>query len=266
VSVTDTYLELELVGRRERYISGVVLDESDRPIQNYVWVVARCDESPVPYCRATAWSGEFELGPLAEGTYELSTRAVPKGFAKVALAGIEAGSGDVVLRLPPGGSLSGTLVRAGSRLPREGKLRLSRSDEPDGPTFANWYATHAGEFHIAGLVEGLYSVMVRSDPGLVGTAMALVTGTGETSGVEIEMAPAATLRITLTDESEFEALRIWQDRVLVESFSTAWRGTRPLWVPPGRLRVEWTTSDGAREQWLDLPSGEEREVVIGDRR
>ena len=143
--------------------------------------------------------GAFVLKGLAEGSYELrvdpdSSRGPRPNVLPVTVPGVVAGRSDVVVEMPPGLVISGTVVRADGSLAPTGRVSADIQRQKGVPNVADGargsVAITDGHFEIVGLAAGTFDVKVNVED----HAKKELTATSGTTGLRIELFAGGTLQ------------------------------------------------------------------------
>lgn len=208
--------------------------------------------------------GEFGLGPLVPGTYRISAMSYD-GHARSDESTASAGEGDIVLKLHAGGSLSGSVVDAKTKVPRAARIFVAPSG---GEGFISLPEAHSdGQFRLPGLPAGTYDIAACTEDALVGLVRAVaVTGGTETKDVVVGVSPGARVRVRYAGKAQTGSCHALSDGVIVGLDGIECGTSRSFVVPAGRVQVRFIQLQPKREQVreLDLAIGEEREVVFND--
>jgi hypothetical protein len=138
-------------------IRGLVIDEATRaPVPDVALTLRTVIGLNVPTGSARAdESGEFEIGDLSAGAYELSVSGAPWGGVPQPVAlGVGETIEDLVLLARSAGSLEGSVSVGGQACP-EGRVLLQ------GPSSLDGSAGPDGKLRIEGVLPGQYHLVVR---------------------------------------------------------------------------------------------------------
>lgn len=253
-------LELELVAHRGAFITGEVSGiEEDRQRTR---VRAKTDAY-----RAFLWTevdaqGRFVLGPLMEGSYELSASERLGGLhAPGVLA--HAGDRDVRLELQQGGAFSGRIVDAATGEPAAGGL-VVWSPPPRFHLSLGFANDGREEFSSTGLAPSTYDLTARTPDGRVGTLRGVEVRPGSSrEDLVVRVQPGGRLRIRYFGPSTYANYHVY-DGTTVVAANGLHRGTSELeTVPAAKLRVELDAhAAGTHERVLFVRPGESAEVVF----
>src|SRR4030095_17005169 len=147
--------QIELVVHRGLRITGSLRDPDGKPVNN-AGIEARTGETWLG--TSGGEDGTFVLGPLLPGTYTLAASpSFHKGLARSEPLQAEAGARELVLRLRPGGTLSGRVVDAGTG---EGVGSTIAVSQPGNKTEYIYFPRSKadGSFELGGLLPGTYSL------------------------------------------------------------------------------------------------------------
>lgn len=184
--------DVELTYSAARTISGTVVDSSGRPLLNACVVVDALGRAGEPRLCVTDSAGRFELEPAGEGPFGL--RAVPNSIHleggdvqvhALDVLGLEAGTRDLCLVLPPAELVTGWLLSPADE-PLADVLVFAR--EAGGGLLTYEYTDPEGRFHL------------RLPPGA--SADLSILGPDEIERVLARSVPAGALDLELvrTDE------------------------------------------------------------------
>jgi hypothetical protein len=208
-----------------------------------------------------AESGSFVLGPLVPAEYQVFAYS---GFRSSEAVLAHPGDEDVVLRIHPGGILSGRVVgEDGERL--EGFVRaVSRIDLQglEGLGFID----SQGTFEIEGVAAGIYDVLVETERGRVGFLRGVTVVEGSAcADLRIVLEAACTLQVRAED-GEVGIFAYQGDELVGVGFAEG-TSTSRLRLPAGECLLRYGSFKLAPNGWtgslrLDLSPGEEREIVL----
>jgi protocatechuate 3,4-dioxygenase beta subunit len=261
VEIADGAGEVELVLRVDRglYITGRVLDPSGGGVKD-TYASAQQVNGFMSVMERTDDSGQFVLGPLLAGEFDLEAGGMMGPHAKSETVRASAGARDVVLRLRVGGAITGRVVDA-SGAARECELSLSQPSVEFG-----WMqtGTRDGSIKFDGLLAGSYNLHAITSDGQIGSRVGIVVGEGETvDGVEVTLAPGARLEVRYAGERHVATYEVLAagDLCWVSSLESGSQESRV--VPAGDLEVRWRTypETATHSDRFKLAAGEKREVA-----
>ena len=252
-------IEVTLRVLRGSFVSGIVLDEQDRP-------VASCVVHADPGTEARIWTrtderGQFRLGPLTEGSHALVAGSAGSGpWSESPPLDVLAGTSGVVLRVGLGAALLGRLVDSEGEPLRDGRVEVTQLE--GGVLEGAWQITvNRGAFDLRGLEAGTYDLLAVAQ-GARTCSVRVELEAGEQRELELRLAEGATLAIeSREDAAVLVELRAGGRFVGLHRLA---RGD-PLRaiVPAGALEVRFFDSErrplATRE--LELRAGETREIA-----
>jgi hypothetical protein len=262
---------LELVVGRGLAIRGVVLDAAGRPAAS-VNVDCTSEDRGQRLDDYTGEDGSFVFGPVGPGAHRLWANDLESGAAGSRPVVVQAGATDVVLRLRPGGSVSGLVVDAAGGSFDDAWIMVRAIDrEADDVGFSMRSKSLRGpEFELTGLLDGTWSIWVVDRDGDIGLAPPIALGPGErVEGVEIHLEPGGRVRTRLRASAEASAkdhgrFELWAGTRLVAADGVRAGASAVKTVPPGPVTVKaWFPRDvPLGERTVDVAAGEEIEVVF----
>lgn len=234
--------EPDLLAVGDLYLRGHLLDPDDRPVQGYIFAVAResgCFASA--NCRK---DGSFELGPLVPGEYTASVASAGFGTGESWVGGepvtAQAGTEGLVLRVLRGGSVSGRVLDAAG----QGGVRADVVIAGVDPSQANQSlsmgsSTDDGSFSFEGLKPGTYAVSASTSTTHVARSglLTVVVG-GEVRDVQLRLEPGARLRVRYAGTQPYGQIRVRQEGRCVFADGLQRGSDTLLVVPAGELTVE----------------------------
>jgi len=251
---------VDLVMHRGLSIEGRVLNASGEPLGSkpqHVTIICLPSGRPDDLADTTGLIGDdgsFSISPLVPGRYTL--RLSLHGVESEAVEA-EAGDRDVALRLDPLGEMAEIAgeVRGGALL-----------DAPYGLLLFGVESMRVGGYADASfqwkIPAGTYSIVARSPDGRIATRSVSVAPGESLSGLELELAPGASVR--LAHRRAWERYRIRSGGLVVERGQAPGGLSPPTAVPPGRVQVDLRGDDG---EWreaaaVELAAGELRVVEL----
>jgi hypothetical protein len=255
---------VELVVHRGLTITGSVLDPDGKGVNNAGVGAFSNGNWTGTSCGA---DGGFVLGPLAPGSYTLdASPSFHKELARSENVQADAGTRDVVLRLRPGGTLSGRVVDAATG---EGVASTIAVSQPGNKTEYIYMPRSKadGSFELGGLLPGTYALAATLPDGRAGILRGVDMAVGsKASGLVISVRAGARLRVRYAGEQKFASLSIEQDGVYCSGDGVE-KGTSQLFTAPaGAVRVVCRLRGIGKElvRELTLKAGEEQELVFKD--
>ena len=195
-SLSDVDVALSRGGARVR---GSVVDATGGPIAHARVRALRLTPPRLSLDLESDAQGHFELW-VEPGFIELSATA--EGYARASQR--TTAPTEVELRLVPGASVAGVVVRAGSGEPIAGvDVRAAPPENPQLAMAEGAISDAEGRFVVDGLEPGAYLLRARAE-GLLGAPLqVLELGVAEQrSGIVVEMTPAAEVsgRVSIADD------------------------------------------------------------------
>ncbi len=190
--------------RADHFIHGRVIDESGSPVAD-ADVGAESTESSTRFGRPSSSGiqtrsdveGRFELNELTAGTYTLWAEL--PGFPRAESEEVEADSQDVVITIPPGASLSGTVVDTQQNPVSAYELRVIPTDESEG--WLRWRGSDQmqidnseGFFEVRGLRAGTYRLVATTPDAQVGEVAGVILNVSEEKSVQIQLTTGAQVK------------------------------------------------------------------------
>ncbi len=262
VDVNPTMGVVEVVLRTDEglHITGVVLDPDGQPAQSLIFA-HRLNLELFAHAKASA-DGEFSIGPLPAGDYELSA-GVGSKHARSEKVVAAAGASGVELHLKTGAAITVRVTRVdGGSL--DGELRLYGASPEGGEILRD---LRNGLSRVEGLAPGRWSVLIQTSDGKVAVRTGIELSAGQ-DPVEVELAPTVGAKLSLRRVSSKEyvqyELRSGGERVARGTLASD--SPKTLVVPPGdlELRVLSPGGESLSSQRFTLAPGEKRELELGD--
>jgi hypothetical protein len=266
----ETEYTLTLRVHRGLYLRGRVLEADGSPCARAsIW-----GETADVRDHSYAWtseSGEFELGPLIPGRHriqgEAGGRRIPPLFAEPRL------DGELLLRLPAGVLVAGTLTSGGERAVRNAwvSLKPRRDDpafarDPGGRGMELSASEEEAEFEFEQVVPGVYDLSVETERGEFATYRKLAVEPGaQLADLRIELRPGARIEFSRTRRLELVHLELFQLGELVASgWADRVEGVTHLVVPPGELlvRIVDDATDEVTEHSVRVEVGQTLQIEL----
>jgi hypothetical protein len=267
VSVTagQTAMQLDLRVYRGLYIRGSICAASG-PIHDTGFVHAWLPGTDVNLNEMSDKHGAFVLGPLIPGHYLLAAGASSE-YRESESVDASAGDEAVVLTLRPGGSIAGWVEDAATGDACQAKLTLT-----EAATGATWtesaWSHDSGDFVFDRLPAGTYDICARTGERNVGFARSVKVREGDTTeDVRIRLERGCVLRVRCAAEHSGVVTLSSGGSIVASEFVEA-GGVLVDVVPKGRVSVRLEARPGVtpEDRELELGSGEERDVLLGEKR
>lgn len=260
VTPDASVIDVTLIVHRGLFITGSVVDDEGKR----VWKIGvQASTEPATFLQTTSdENGDFVLGPLAPGEFELQAGQHDEEFAPGEVVTAHAGAREVVLRVVPGATLFGSVVGATGAM-HEATLSVQRNGG-DGLDRDGWMTSTDGEFRLNGLNAGEYAVIARSGL-LVGVAAATAVGGKERGPLRVELRQGASLELVWKGTGAAAQYVLRSGNVDVASSWTTKRGPSVDVVPAGPISIEFedTTTKQHGTANVFLTAGEKRVVELG---
>jgi hypothetical protein len=262
VDVSPTIGVVEVVVRTDEglHITGVVLDPDGQPAQSLIFA-QRSSLELFAHANASP-NGQFSVGPLPAGDYELSAGGVGAKHARSEKVVAAAGASGVELRLKAGAAIVVRVTRddGGSR---DGDIRLSGAGPEGGGVLTG---LRNGLSRVEGLAPGRWSVLIQTGDGFVAARTGIDLRAGQTP-LELDLALTLGGRLSLSRASSKERvhyeLRSGGERIARGALASD--APETLVVPPGDLELRVLSPGGEmlNSRRLTLAPGERLELEIG---
>jgi hypothetical protein len=211
----------------------------------------------------TAHGGEFSLGPLVPGSYEVRASSTGGAFSDSEPVTVEAGTEDIVLRLGSGASVT-VEVRDARGNPATDTMVWVLAQEGGDEGSIGIMTDGGGQASIDGRPPGAYTFSASTAAGEFGVVHDIALVAAEPTRVQLHLEPAARLRIRVPPErARGISVRLLRDG---RHIAYAMLGGDPLVsVPPGEIEVEvshWGGEAVIERRRVLAVLGEEIEVVF----
>ena len=194
VTIADPSSATEVVLRVEQgeYIEGLVLDPDGQPAAEVVVSAAGLDGGGWVDSESIA-TGAFRVGPLVPGVYTLRAGEYFSRQAPSDPIDVRSGATGVVLKLKPGGVISGQVVDALTGSGLQSKIGLGQIEF--GST--TWTLTEAdGSFKFNGKEVGQYQLIASTEDGRIGMLQTAVSTIGASvEGLKVGVSPGGAVRV-----------------------------------------------------------------------
>ena len=267
VSIAPGSTEVVVVVETHRglVIRGRVVDPAGKAAGGGTVHARASDGQSAPYAQVDE-DGSFVLGPLTPGEYHLSaypSHMTATSRSEEVLA--SPGELEVVLRLRPGGKVSGTIVDRASGKPCDGEVTISPSDAGTDWSGIQMTTSREGKFELGGLALRTYTVAVRVPDGRCGSAAGIaLSEAAATPTVEIAVEPGATLRVRCEGTQGSASFQVHSNGVCFGFDGVEAGSVSEQAIPAGTIVVR--TFVGVNlppaEQTVEIAKGETREVVV----
>jgi hypothetical protein len=259
-------MTITLRSQRGLYIRGRVLDSKGEPARRSM-IGARFGKTYLNVGASTKDDGSFALGPIVEGSYELTAGGSDTLDARSDPITARAGDKDVILRLRAGGGIEGKVIDAktGEGCRAECACLPSTQSDMKGRSLSS--SNQDGSFQWHGLESGSYELTARTSDGRTARAKGVAVKAGEnTSDIVLSLEPGAKLRLRYDGDQEKGWSEVQSDGV---SVAGDWlvKGTPSVQiVPKGKLTVTLRHKAGVTTctREVEVAAGEEKEVVLTD--
>ncbi len=244
-----------------RFLSGAVFDPDGHPVFHAA-VVAHNLEGKGRKWTFSREEGDFRIGPLLPGAYELEVVAhrQPHFRAPEPLR-VEAGEKGIEIRLLPAAVLQGRVVDGRTGKPRAASITLASPGRHLGDRVL---LGKDGNFELGGLEPGTYTLLAEGEGGGIGALFDLHADLDTpATGLRIELFPAAILVLeTVAD------LPVTGYEVATKKGLLFWSELKPgssdrFQVPPGTLTVT-LLRDGKpfAHREVTVAAGDRKEIVF----
>jgi hypothetical protein len=211
--------------------------------------------------------GEFALGPMIEGQYQVRASGLLK-YADSDRVAADAGARDVELRLKASGSIRGRVVNDAGE-PCRAEIKWSpASDRSDltGMGLISMMSTEAtGEIDLRGIEPGTYTLVAFAADQRIGVLKNIrVSGESETSSVVVTLRPSGILVVKGREGGASIKYRVAWDGVMID-FGVAPASGKAVRapVPPGKGTLTyWLENGAAKTRDFEVAAGKELEIVL----
>jgi hypothetical protein len=179
----------------------------------------------------------------------------------------DAGDGDVILRLRPGGSIEGTVVDATSGAGCLAELACMPTSATRTSSGVLTTTRADGSFSVSALELGPYDLVARVDDGRTAVLRGVLLGSaGSVTGLVLVLEPGARLRIRYEGSAPYGWFDVRRDGVRVVHNAVAQGTTSVQIVPRGKLTIEMSRGPGTQTQVreVEIAAGEDKEIVFPD--
>lgn len=256
--------DVELSVDRGLYIRGRLLEPDGSPAED-VWACAQQESLDVYRYADGVKGGEFAIGPLERGTYDVSARGSTR-FATSEHLQCEAGALDVVLHLKMACVIEGAVLDGETGQPvKVGGVEFNLSKRPGFPRGGTTTAAD-GTFVLFGLDPDTYELVVHDTRGRFALVHRLALAEGETkSDVKLRLESGARVRVHFVHAADAE-LTIFAEGAVIASNEIASGTVREFEVPTGRLTlsIQLVGRDGPLDKSCDFAAGETKDLEFGD--
>jgi hypothetical protein len=239
--------EVNLTAWSDLFIRGKVLDPQGKAF-SHAYVMGSDPETHINVSAETDASGEFVLGPLADGVYFVS--AEPWHGASLVQSEdqqLRAGTSDVVIRLRPGGQIRIQWTGPDGATTARVQLRPQLGTEGTSSEMSQ-LRPGAREQIVFDVEPGIYSVSVVSGS-LCGVLSGIQVGAGDDIGpFDLAVRPAGRVRVHYDGTAQWATLEAVQGNACVQMDFLEPNGSLVWVVPPGELELvctEWI-GDGSQ--------------------
>jgi carboxypeptidase family protein len=249
---------------RGLYVSGRVLGPGDEVTErSHVFGILVGSTGGRFVVDAETEGGEFSLGPLPPGSYNVRATCFGGPFSDAAIVTAVAGTEDVLLRLGHGASLE-VEVLDGRGNPAPGTMVWVLADDGGVAGTIGMVTDAEGKAGLDGRRPGVYTLSASSPAGEFVRVRDVQLVPGATTPIELRMVPSARLRLRVPPErARGLSVRVLQDG---HPIAFGLLGGDPLvTVPPGELELElarWGDEAVIERHRVLAVLGEEIEVVF----
>jgi uncharacterized GH25 family protein len=255
-----TVQEVAIRPRTTLFIRGRVLAPDGQPMNEAAVSFGR-KGTPAIHEAHPDKNGEFTIGPLEEGEWNLkaSARFMHADSDEVVA---KAGDSGVVLRLKAAGSLSGTVIASETGSGAVAKLVVGPSGDEKGAFQTG--CGQDGRFEFVGLAPGDYDIFARASGDWVGLRRGIrVEPNVETRGVTIDLVRGARLTIRYQGQLEGASLRLLGGGASLGWSYVAKGSWTTVTVPAGTVTIHYyATKEGEKQVQTRVDA--ETEVVLDD--
>jgi hypothetical protein len=259
-------MTIALRSQRGLFIRGRVLDSKGEPARRSM-IGARSGKTYMNLPASTKDDGSFALGPIVDGSLELTAHAYDGIDAPSDPVTARAGDKDVILRLRAGGGIEGKVIDAktGEGCRAECACLPSNQSDMKGGSYSS--SNQDGSFQWSGLEPGSFELTARTSDGRTARAKGVIVSAGEkASGIVLSLEPGAKLRLRYDGDQEGAWSEVQSDGIRVAGDALV-KGTPSVQiVPKGKLTVILFHKAGVTvcTREVEVAAGEEKEVVLTD--
>ncbi len=254
--------EVEIVGYRELYIRGRLIDPAGAPIPKRVSINAIGQELGVKLWCESDNNGHFLLGPLIPGVYALHLRSIGAWRPPDEILA-KAGDSNVDIQFLRAGSITGSVVygttgekaRADVHLTKEGAFE-------EGIHLYDVYFQTEGYFEFKGLASGTYYVSAASRDGRVGMSVVELNELAEVRDVVVQLEQSAAIKVFNEIEHEATSVRVWLGDAHAGNGVMSANDGDSITVLPGKLHVQISLSGIKYTETVVVKPGETKAVVF----
>ncbi|MFT5286840.1 MAG: hypothetical protein ACI8TQ_003014 [Planctomycetota bacterium] len=264
VEIVEGELEREvyLTIHQGAYIRGFILDPNGVQMSSEIFLTAWSAETGSYLAGISSESGEFAIGPVGPGTYQLRTSVFMTGFRDATPVKTEAGATDVVLQLRLGAALRGEVRDGASGIKTPAKIKLSWTETDTFFSPFGFTSSQDGAFEFKGLAPSEYAIFATNGSNKAGVTRITLADRVDADDVIVRLEPAATLKIFYSGAAEYGQFEVWLDEILLGADGLEQGNEQKLTVLPGRLRVTMNEDGVKSEQFVSIRVGETKELTF----
>jgi hypothetical protein len=267
-------IDLLLRAHRGLYIRGRAVDAEGNPVLASLTATST-DEGSSFFASASAdgKTGEFAIGPLEPGEYQIEATAFSVGefrdsgsppgppLAPIEALRVRAGREDLVITFGLGGSIRVTARRADTGAEAAAEFWVAPMENLESCHVIG-FGEPVTSTKFTSLKTGSYAVSAVTPDGRVGCVRDILIGSGQRiDGVEVRVAPGARLELSYTGTDEnYAQVSIVAAAALYGADGIQKGASETFVAPAGKVTVRWRAGAEHLEEEVDLAVGETREL------